>query len=88
MAESFVLLSALGGDCIEDVERLREDEGLEAILGYPLPACETARQWLDRFHDESLVLGRPLQGAFIPGESTLPRKGQLLWLGLRSLTGR
>jgi len=70
MAEYFVLLSALGGDCIEDVERLREDEGLEAILGYPLPACETARQWLDRFHDESLVLGRPLQGAFIPGEST------------------
>ncbi len=27
--ESFVLLSALGGDCIEDMERLRQDEGLE-----------------------------------------------------------
>ncbi len=27
--ESFVLLSALGGDCIEDIERLRQDEGLE-----------------------------------------------------------
>ena len=70
MAESFVLLSVLGGDCIEDMERLREDKGLEAMLGYSLPACETARQWLDRFHDESLMLGRPLQGAFIPGEST------------------
>ena len=28
MVESFVLLSALGGDCIEDMERLRQDEGL------------------------------------------------------------
>ena len=28
MVESFVLLSALGGDCIEDMERLRQAEGL------------------------------------------------------------
>ena len=27
MVESFVLLSALGGDCIEDMERLRTDGG-------------------------------------------------------------
>ncbi len=42
--ESFVLLSALGGDCIEDMERLRQDEGLAALLGYCPPASETARQ--------------------------------------------
>ena len=42
--ESFVLLSALGGDCIEDMERLRQDEGLEALLGYRPPTPETARQ--------------------------------------------
>ena len=65
MVESFVLLSALGGDCIEDMERLRQDEG----LGYPPPAAETARQWLDKFHDEGLMKERPLQGSFIPGES-------------------
>ena len=58
--ESFVLLSALGGDCIEDMERLRQDEGLEALLGYRPPAPETARQWLDRFHDETLMTGQPL----------------------------
>ena len=29
MVELFVSLSALGGDCIEDMERLRQDEGLE-----------------------------------------------------------
>jgi hypothetical protein len=67
--ESFVLLSALGGDCIEDMERLRQDEGLEALLGYCPPAPETARQWLDRFHDEMLMIGQPLQGSFIPSES-------------------
>ncbi len=69
MTESFVLISALGGEYIEDMERLRQDKGLEAMLGYQEPAAETARQWLDKFHDEELVSGRPQQGAFIPVES-------------------
>jgi hypothetical protein len=69
MAESFILLSALGGECVEDIERLRQDKGLEAMLGYPIPAAETARQWLDKFHDENAPSGRPQQGAFIPVES-------------------
>ena len=70
MVESFVLLSALGGDCIEDMERLRQDKGLEVMLGYQPPAAETARQWLDKFHEEALMQIRPLQGSFIPKEST------------------
>ena len=40
--ESFVLLTALHGDHIEDMERLRQDEGLEALSGYRPPAPETA----------------------------------------------
>jgi hypothetical protein len=67
--ESFVLLSALGGECIDDMKRLRDDAGLAAMLGYRPPAPETARQWLDRFHDEALMVGQPLQGSFIPLES-------------------
>ena len=55
MVESFVLLSALGGDCIEDMERLRQDKGLASMLGYCPPAPETARQWLDKFHNERLM---------------------------------
>jgi hypothetical protein len=70
MVESFVLLSALGGDCIDDMERLRQDKGLEVMLGYQPPAPDTARQWLDKFHDDSLMQIRPLQGSFIPKEST------------------
>lgn len=69
MVESFMLLSALGGDCIDDMKRLRDDEGLAGILGYQPPAPETARQWLDGFHDDALMEGQSLQGSFIPPES-------------------
>ena len=69
MVESFILLSALGGECVDDMKRLRNDEGLREILGYQPPAAETARQWLDSFHDETRMLNRPIQGSFIPRES-------------------
>ncbi len=69
MMESFVLLSAIGGDRVDDMERLRQDVGLAAMLGYTPPAAPTARQWLDRFHDEALMVDRPLQGSFLPAES-------------------
>jgi len=69
MLECFVLLTTLGGECLEDMERLRRDEALAQMLGYAIPAPETARQWLDRFHDEEAMKGRPLQGSFLPPES-------------------
>jgi hypothetical protein len=69
MVESFVVLSALAGECIDDFDKLREDRGLEALLGYRLPAASTARAWLDRYHDEDAVAQRPAQGSFIPQES-------------------
>jgi hypothetical protein len=67
--EAVVLLSALGGDCLDDFDTLRRDRGLAALLGYDLPAASTVRQWLDRFHQEELLAGRPRQGSFIPEES-------------------
>jgi hypothetical protein len=69
VVEAFVLLSALGGDCLDDFDGLRRDMGLAALTGYTLPAAATARQWLDRFHDEAAVAERPQQGSFIPDES-------------------
>lgn len=69
MVEAFVLLSALGGENLEDMERLRGDEGLAAMLGYTPPAPETARQWLDQFHEDEAMRGRPEQGSFLPPES-------------------
>ena len=69
MTEAFVLLSALGGECLDDLEHLRRDRGLAALTGYTLPAASTARQWLDRFHEPALLADRPAQGSFIPLES-------------------
>jgi len=69
MTEAFVLLSALGGECLDDLEHLRRDQGLAALTGYTLPAASTARQWLDRFHEPALLADRPAQGAFMPLES-------------------
>jgi len=69
MVEAFVVLSALGGECLDDFTHLRGDAGLATLLGYTLPAAATARQWLDRFHEEVLLADRPVQGSFIPAES-------------------
>ena len=81
MVESLVVLSVLGGECLDDLQMLREDQGLEALLGYQLPAPSTARNWLEQFHDEKAVAQRPLQGSFIPQESP--------WLtGLREVNRR
>lgn len=69
MVESFVVHSALGGECPEDFQKLREDQGLTVMLGYQLPAPSTARGWLEQFHDPAVMAERPLQGSFIPLES-------------------
>src|SRR5688572_30503068 len=53
--ESFLALNALGGDCLEDFERLREDAGLKQMLGHELPSPEAARKFLYQFHDEQLI---------------------------------
>lgn len=37
--ESVVALMAAGGDCLEDIERLRSDAGLKLLLGEMPPAC-------------------------------------------------
>jgi hypothetical protein len=48
-------LHALGGDCLEDFDRLREDAGLKEMLGHELPSPEAARKFLYQFHDEREV---------------------------------
>ncbi len=53
--ESFLTLNALGGDCLDDFDRLREDEGLAEMLGHPVPSPEAARKFLYQFHDEARI---------------------------------
>jgi hypothetical protein len=73
--ESFVILNAAGGDCLEDFEQLRADKGLTELIGHDVPSPEAARKFLYQFHDEakleeaqqkSLTLG---QRSYIPGEN-------------------
>jgi hypothetical protein len=72
--ESFLLLNAVGGDCLEDFDQLREDAGLAEMLGHSVPSAEAARKFLYQFHDgekiqqaqQELAPGRV---SYIPEES-------------------
>jgi DDE family transposase len=74
MLESLMVLNAVGGECLEDLERLREDEGLAELLGHGIPSPEAARKFLYQFHSaekieeakQQLELGAR---AYIPGEN-------------------
>jgi hypothetical protein len=57
--ESILLLQTVGGDCPEDMSLLAKDICLERGLGFELPKVRTVRDFLDRFHDESLAATRP-----------------------------
>ena len=77
--ESFIVLNAVGGDCLEDFERLREDPGLAEMAGYQMPSPEAARKFLYQFHDEEKIeqAQRKLrlgQVSYIP-EENLPLQG-------------
>jgi hypothetical protein len=72
--ESFVILNAAGGECLEDFEPLRQDEGLRAMINHPLPSPEAARKFLNAFHEEARIIeaqqALPLgQVSYIPEES-------------------
>ena len=74
MVESFVILNAAGGECLEDFDRLRADGGIAELIGHAIPSPEAARNFLYEFHAEAkiaeakqqLSLG---QVAYIPGEN-------------------
>jgi len=74
LVESFVVLNAIGGECLEDFARLREDGGLAEMLGHEIPSPEAARKFLYQFHDEERITEareqlRLGQVAYIPGEN-------------------
>jgi hypothetical protein len=74
MVESFVVLNALGGECLDDFAHLREDAGLKEMLGHEMPSPEAARQFLNQFHAQEKIEAakqrrEPEQIAFIPEET-------------------
>ena len=72
--ESFLILNAVGGDCLEDFDQLREDGGLKEMLGHEVPSAEAARKFLYQFHEEKKIEQAqqelaPGQVSYIPGEN-------------------
>jgi hypothetical protein len=55
MVESFVVLNAVGGECFDDFQRLREDPGLSQMIGHGIPSPEVARKFLYQFHEEEKI---------------------------------
>lgn len=56
MVESLLALWAAGGERCEDMEHLRKDEALEKMIGHGFPSPQTARDFLEGFHEEDLPL--------------------------------
>jgi Transposase DDE domain group 1 len=74
LVESFVVLNAAGGECLDDFTRLREDPGLAELIGHPIPSPEAARHFLYQFHEEKNITTAKAQRefgqiAYIPGEN-------------------
>jgi hypothetical protein len=77
--ESFVILNAAGGECLDDFDELRKDEGLCELIGHGIPSATAARTFLYPFHSEEemqkaqaeLPMG---QVAHVPEETT-PLRG-------------
>lgn len=53
--ESLILLHAAGGECMDDMDELRHDKGLQRILQYEPVASRTVKDFLERFHDADLI---------------------------------
>ncbi len=69
LVESLMALWVSGGDRCQDLSTLREDQALATLLGYPLPAATTVRDFLEAFHVEGGPLWAAGPQAMIPLES-------------------
>lgn len=53
--ESFLVLNAVGGDCLEDLDHLREDPAMAGVLDHDVPSPEAARKFLYQFHEPERI---------------------------------
>ena len=76
--ESFVILNAAGGDCLEDFEHLRADDGLRELIGHEVPSSEAARKFLYQFHDDTKVEEAQQQALSLGQRSYIPDENAAL----------
>lgn len=82
MVESFVLLNAAGGECLDDFKRLSADEGLAAMLGHTIASPEAARKFLYGFPIASRRW-RPRKQRASPSRSRSSRRRRGPWRAWR-----
>jgi len=74
--ESFLILNAAGGECLDDFAHLRQD-GVGELIGLDLPSPEAARKFLYQFHDDQLI--EQAQQRLLPGQiSYIPEENPAL----------
>jgi hypothetical protein len=78
MVEAFLLLLSSGGEHLEDFVVLGDDEGLCRLLGRELPSPDAAREFLVRFHDESLLLKARQEAEAAKEKSYVPEENAAL----------
>ena len=68
--ETLVTLLAAGGERVEDIHILSEDQGLERLLGGAFPSPDALLDFLGQFHDPACWAERPAdKPAYVPPES-------------------
>jgi hypothetical protein len=86
LVEGLIALWTSGGDRCQDLTMLRADQALTVLLGHPLPAATTVRDFLEAFHVEDGPLWAAGPDATIPLESAplagLDRANRTLIAGL------
>jgi len=76
IAESFVLMLADGGECVEDLGVLRGDRALVKLLGHEVASAPVGKKFLYRFHDDARAVEDAKQRLLVP--SYVPAEGELL----------
>ena len=82
--ESFLALNAVGGECPDDFDVLREDAGMAAMFGYEPPSPAAARKFLRQFHDREKIGQAQPQQLDLQRASVLPAESEAL-AGLAAL---
>lgn len=77
MAESLCLLFAAGGDHIDDIEPLRQDEGLAELMGYELPSPTCIKEYLYAFEDRMKAERKQSASAGLFGSKTAMECGPI-----------
>ena len=83
IVETAVIGVMLGADCVEDLDRLREDPAVEKMLGYKPPSARAIRDWLEKCHDAPSVQRARQEAEELDLKASVPELSK----GLRGLEG-